>query len=101
MHQRLNSFLVAFMLMFVTKVSGQDKTFERQFVLMPQSGVFLKKDSIKLAIIAPDLYFRHTSIICKKEFFFEKSTQIPLKVRLGSLDYTNYLEKKPNALRPL
>jgi hypothetical protein len=31
---------------------------------------------------------------CKKEWQFERSTHIPLKFRLGSIDYTNMLEGK-------
>jgi len=31
---------------------------------------------------------------CQKEWQFEKSTHIPLKFRLGSIDYTNMLEGK-------
>ena len=34
---------------------------------------------------------------CQKEWQFEKSTHIPLKFRLGSIDYTNMLEGKNNS----
>ena len=59
-------------------------------------GTNILFDSIKLK----SMYVKTLGIICKAEYKFEKVTLIPLRFRVGSLDYTNYLEQKPNAVKP-
>jgi hypothetical protein len=42
--------------------------------------------------IAPNYYTSQTGFFCNQERALEKKTKIPLRVRLGSLSYTEQLE---------
>ena len=45
-------------------------------------------------------YYNSLGAACKAELKLEKATHVPLRIRLGSLAQTDYLEQKPNAARP-
>ncbi len=60
-----------------------------------QSVCLLKPVSV--AVISADFYTQNFGFFCKKEWQFEKATNIPLRFRLGSLQYNDYLESKPNS----
>jgi hypothetical protein len=44
-----------------------------------------------------DWYSSQLSFFCRNELILEKATAIPFRFRLGSLEYVDYLEQKPNS----
>ena len=57
--------------------------------------------SIRLITVLPqNFYNQHKGYVCKKEDQLQKATGLNLFVRLGSKNYVDYLERKPNAIKP-
>lgn len=45
-------------------------------------------------------YYNSLGVACKAELKLEKATRVPFRFRLGSLQQTDYMERKPNAQKP-
>jgi len=72
--------------LFAVRPLFSDNTFVNQRISYAEMS--------KSAKLNGDYYVQHLGFFCTKEYKFEKATHIPLKFRVGSLEYCNYLEGK-------
>ena len=70
------------------------------FQLMSGNNAAIKRSPTSCTVIRPDFYSSNFGFFCRKELQIEKTTRLPLRFRLGSLQYNDYLEQKPNVLNP-
>ncbi len=55
--------------------------------------------NVPIKIISSDYYIQNLAFFCKKELQLEKVTKVLFRFRLGSIDYVDHLEGKPNAIK--
>ena len=70
-----------------------------QLHLSKISDTIAQKSTIR--VLPRNFYSQHLGFFCKKEVQLQKLTTLPVYFRLGTKEYVDYLEKKPNAKRDL
>jgi hypothetical protein len=48
-------------------------------------------------IVPANFYVKNLGFFCKQELKFQAATQLPIKFRVGSVQYTDWMEGKNNA----
>jgi len=54
---------------------------------------------LPIRLVPQDTYSKELAFFCKREWELEKKTGVPMKFRLGSVDYVNTLEGKNQPMR--
>jgi hypothetical protein len=54
---------------------------------------------INIRVLPQNFYNNHIGYFCKKEIQLQKLISLPLYFRLGSKEYVDWMERKPNAVK--
>ena len=87
-----SSKLFVVLLFFSSSIAAQDSTKVKSVERLPHVGL----KTIRFSLIPPVSIKNSPGFFCRQEIKLEKITGIPIRFRLGSLEYTNWLEKKSN-----
>ncbi|HXS37659.1 MAG TPA: hypothetical protein VN721_13225 [Flavipsychrobacter sp.] len=93
-------FIVFFTLSYCTLAQNYnpDKlsfpNFQKTVVDKQKPVVLINDQSILQQPVSQDFYAKHLTFFCRQELKMQQ-VHIPLQIRVGSIDNSNYLEQKP------
>jgi hypothetical protein len=73
--------------------NGQQKTSLNKSIVF-QSSVYTIQIKKPTVVIRPDFMSSKQGFVCRQEWRLEKKIKLPVRLRLGSLDYVNKMEGK-------
>jgi hypothetical protein len=85
------------MFLFVILILLNSSEAASQLHLSASIDTCVKK--INLRVLPQNFYSQHMGYFCKKEFLIQKTISLPLYFRLGSKEYVDWMERKPNAVK--
>jgi hypothetical protein len=90
---RLRLLLIIILLAYFNCCLGQPKN-PLSDTLSLKARFYLTPINKPIVILRPDFVSTTQGFICKQEWKFEKKTGLPVRLRLGSLEYVNRMEGK-------
>lgn len=107
MLQQVNRFFLIFSTIFVTNsvkaqtITHNSFTFNEFRPYKPNCfSIRNSENSVKL-VVPGNFYTKNLSFFCRQEIRFEAKTRFPLKFRLGTLAYCDWLEGKRYGWNPV
>ena len=85
--------LIAVLLTISNYCVGQEKIPPAK-TLVFTSSLYTAPTNKSTVSVRPDFISTRQGYVCRQEWKFEKKTGLPIRVRLGSLDYVNKMEGK-------
>lgn len=70
------------------------KDFIKSYFYSPASNI---NGYVNKEVVSPNFYVNNLGFFCKQELKFQAATKIPLKFRIGSVQYCDRMEGKINA----
>ena len=68
-----------------------------QHLSVPKADSVVQWQGLK--VLPQNFYNQHLGFFCRQEDLIQKKTGLPVYFRLGSKNYVDYLERKPNAVK--